>query len=107
MTEKSRRFTFTGEGQIDDEEEEEKRTPGRPSAWWAEHKNDVADATDRSGHLRRRCPRSTSGHPRRRADRAPRGHHGESHLLLVRTSVRSRLARERPRPEAPPRGEWT
>ena len=48
MTEKSRRFTFTGEGQIDEEEEEEKKTPGRPSAWWAEHKNDVAEATDRA-----------------------------------------------------------
>lgn len=27
-----------------DDEEEEKRTPGRPNAWWAEHKNDVQDA---------------------------------------------------------------
>ena len=43
-----RRFTFTGEGRIDDEEEEEKGTPGRANAWWAEHKGDVQDASDRA-----------------------------------------------------------
>jgi len=32
----------------DDDEEEEKRTPGRPNAWWAEHKHDVDEATDRA-----------------------------------------------------------
>lgn len=45
MSEKSRRFTFTGEGLIDDEEDEEKKgTPGRPNAWWAAHKSEVQDA---------------------------------------------------------------
>lgn len=31
-----------------EEEEEEKRTPGRPNAWWAEHKHDVEEAQDRA-----------------------------------------------------------
>lgn len=41
------RFTITGTGRIE-EEEEEKKTRGRPSAWWAEHKSDVQDASDRA-----------------------------------------------------------
>jgi hypothetical protein len=43
-----KRFTFTGEGRIEDDEEEEKGTPGRPNAWWAEHKGDVEDAAGRA-----------------------------------------------------------
>jgi hypothetical protein len=39
-----KRFTFTGQGRIEDDEEEESKTPGRPNAWWAEHKGDVQDA---------------------------------------------------------------
>ena len=32
----------------DDDEEEGRKTPGRPNAWWAEHKRDVDEATDRA-----------------------------------------------------------
>ena len=39
-----KRFTFTGQGQIEDDDEEEKGTPGRPNAWWAEHKGDVKES---------------------------------------------------------------
>jgi len=39
------RYTVSGQINLsDDDDEEEKRTPGRPNAWWAEHKNDVQDA---------------------------------------------------------------
>ena len=40
-----KRFTFTGQGRIEDDDEEEKKgTPGRPNRWWAEHKGDVQEA---------------------------------------------------------------
>ena len=42
-----KRFTFTGQGRIEDDEEE-KATPGRANAWWAEHKHDVDDAAGRA-----------------------------------------------------------
>ncbi len=32
----------------DDEDEEKKGTPGRPNAWWAEHKSDVVEAGSRA-----------------------------------------------------------
>lgn len=41
-----KRFTFTGQGRIEDDDEEEKGTPGRPNRWWAEHKGDVQDAAE-------------------------------------------------------------
>ena len=41
-----KRFTFTGQGRIEDDDEEEKGTPGRPNKWWAEHKGDVREAAE-------------------------------------------------------------